>query len=397
LNSSRRSAWTCGALLILAWLPASADNGPDGFVARLEALALIQTLNAELLSHDSATSTLEHWCDLHRLASPARIVATRVRDVDKTPTAEQRRELAVAPTELLRYRRVKLMCGEKVLSEADNWYVPGRLTSAMNEQLDTTDIPFGRVVQALHFQRRTLSSTVLWLPLPEAWEMSPAPQDMARPVLNAPRELLQHRALLTLPDGTPFSEVVETYTAEILDFPRAAPGAPTPTAAALIAHYDMQPVPQEGIWFARTYLSEDHVAGAALPLRYAGREHAAGNAIVAIATHRDFSALHRLLSDETWHFYSGAPLEMLLLYPDGRGRKLTLGADVLAGEVRQVTVPHGVWQGATPRGDAPDSYSFFGTQLSPGFEYADFEPGDRYELRHRYPDFAAEIARLTRK
>src|ERR1700686_1008372 len=87
---------------------------PDSFLARLEALALLQTLNADLLSHDSATLTLEHWCDSHRLASPARIVAVRVPDGEKPVSPEQRRELGVAPAEPIRYRRVRLRCGTVV-------------------------------------------------------------------------------------------------------------------------------------------------------------------------------------------------------------------------------------------------------------------------------------------
>ena len=199
--------------------PARMRPWPDSFVARVEALALLQTLNAELLSHDSATLTLEHWCDVHHLASPPRIVAARVPGIDKAPSAEQRRELGVAPTDPVRYRRVKLLCGAVMLSEADNWYVPGRLTPEMNKLLDTTDVPFGRVVQPLHFQRHTLSATLLWRPLPDGWEMSPiAPRDGAGDLFIPPK-LLEHRAVLTLPDGTPFSEVVETYTENILGFP----------------------------------------------------------------------------------------------------------------------------------------------------------------------------------
>src|SRR3981081_987304 len=110
-------------------------NWTGSFVARVEALAVLQTLNADLLSHDSATLTLERWCDVHRLASPPRIVALRVPDIDKSPTPEQRRELGISPTASVRYRRVKLMCGAVVLSEADNWYVPGRLTPEMNRLL----------------------------------------------------------------------------------------------------------------------------------------------------------------------------------------------------------------------------------------------------------------------
>ena len=221
---------TCGAMLLWS-LPVWADDSmrarapawPDTFIARLEALALLQTLNADLLSRDSATFTLEHWCDVHRLASPARIVAARVPDMDKPPSLEQRRELGVTPAEPIRYRRVKLLCGATVLSEADNWYVPGRLPPEMNRLLDTTDVPFGRVVQALHFQRHTLSSKLLWFPLPEGWEMNAIAASDGAAVLNMPPKLLEHRAVLTLPDGAPFSEVVETYTADVLAFPVPRP------------------------------------------------------------------------------------------------------------------------------------------------------------------------------
>jgi predicted cupin superfamily sugar epimerase/mannose-6-phosphate isomerase-like protein (cupin superfamily) len=158
----------------------------------------------------------------------------------------------------------------------------------------------------------------------------------------------------------------------------------------------MQRIAREGAWFSVSYVSEDQIDGYALPKRYAGSPHAAGSAILAVATRRDFSALHRLRSDEVWHFYGGAPLDMLLLYPDGHGRRVRLGPDVSAGEIPQVTVPRGVWQGAMPHGAAPAAYSFFGTQLAPAFDYADFEIGYRDELVRAYPAFARDIGRLTR-
>ncbi len=200
---------------------ARADGGAawrDSFTARVEALALIETLNADLLSHDSATLTLDNWCKAHRLASPAAIVADRARDADRPATPELRQLLRVGESEPVRYRRVRLRCGGHVLSEADNWYVPARLTPEMNRALDTTDIAFGRAVLALRFQRRTLSSTLLWSPLPEGWEMA-RPATAADGPLIFPHAVLEHRAVLTLPDGTPFSAVVETYTGEILAFP----------------------------------------------------------------------------------------------------------------------------------------------------------------------------------
>jgi len=137
----------CASTVCQGAPPAPAPDWTGSFLARVETLAVLQTFNAELLSHDSATLTLERWCDVHRLASPPRIVASRVRDIDKPPTPEQRRELGVAATDAVRYRRVRLMCGTLVLSEADNWYVPGRLTPEMNQLLDTTDSPFGVVVR----------------------------------------------------------------------------------------------------------------------------------------------------------------------------------------------------------------------------------------------------------
>jgi predicted cupin superfamily sugar epimerase/quercetin dioxygenase-like cupin family protein len=172
--------------------------------------------------------------------------------------------------------------------------------------------------------------------------------------------------------------------------------APPGEAARLIAHFAMQRIPQEGAWFSPSYASTDEIAGGALPPRYAGRAHAAGSAIFAVATRRDFSALHRLQSDEVWHFYGGAPLDMLLLYPDGGGRRVRLGPRIAAGEIPQFTVPHGVWVGAAPHGSARAAYSFFGTQLAPAFDYADFAIGYRDALTQRYPAFALDIARLTR-
>ena len=107
----RRTLLMC---LVLLWPigPGSADDGvrkqvtpwPDRFVSRLTALALLQTLNADLLSHDSATLTLERWCDTHHMASPARIVAERVKGADKQPTAEQLQLLGVSTSDAVGYR-----------------------------------------------------------------------------------------------------------------------------------------------------------------------------------------------------------------------------------------------------------------------------------------------------
>jgi chorismate-pyruvate lyase len=205
--------------LVFAGPVVADDVWRDSYTTRLEALAVLQTLNADLLSHDSATLTLDRWCESHRLASPARVVAERVKDVEKAANAEQREVLKVSASEPVRYRRVRLRCGNRVLSEADNWYVPARLTPEMNQALDTSDIAFGRAVQALQFRRRTFSATLLWSPLPEGWEMGASAQIGKASPLPIPSHVLQHRAVLTLPDGTPISTVTESYTSQVLAFP----------------------------------------------------------------------------------------------------------------------------------------------------------------------------------
>lgn len=131
-------------------------------LAALRAAALVHALNADLLRNPSATLMLDRWCAEHHLApSGSKIVAQRVRGEDKPADSSVRAVLHVGPEEPVVYRRVRLKCGEHVLSEADNWYVPAPLTPDMNRTLDTTDTSFGRVVAPLHFRRETLSAK-LW-------------------------------------------------------------------------------------------------------------------------------------------------------------------------------------------------------------------------------------------
>jgi len=228
VRTAREIPGACVAFALLSIAVARAEEGaplhvawwPDTPVARVEALALLESLNADLLSNDSATLTLDRWCEAHKMAVPAKIVAERVQGSDKTPTDDIRQLLGLSATDPVRYRHVRLHCGEHVLSEADNWYVPARLTPEMNQLLDTTDTAFGRAVQALHFHRRTLSAQLLWSPLPQGWEMGASLPAAATGPLQIPAQIIQHRAILALPDGTPFSVVIETYTSEVLAFPK---------------------------------------------------------------------------------------------------------------------------------------------------------------------------------
>jgi hypothetical protein len=213
--------FVAGAALLLAVAPAVSARGdwPDTPLARTQALAELQTLNAALLSHPSATLTLERWCGAHQMAAPAKIVAHRVQGADKPLPPDGRALLGIGPHEPVRYRRVQLACGHVVLSDADNWYVPSRLTAAMNRQLDSTDVPFGKVVQPLHFRRQTLSAELLWSPLPPGWDSGAALPPADNQPLAIPAHVLQHRALLYTQDNRPFSLVVESYTGDVLVHP----------------------------------------------------------------------------------------------------------------------------------------------------------------------------------
>lgn len=218
-----------GALLIrLAILSTSvagaagAPSWTDTPTARLEALALIQTLNARILSSSSATLTLESWCRDHALADPAVIVARRMDNTADIATDPPRRDLQVATREKVRYRRVALTCGDHVLSIAENWYVPSRLTAQMNRLLETTQAPFGKVVQPLSPHRETIAVQLLWLPLPDGWELAQSPgTDALQPgqPLELPPGLFAHLAILYTPSHQPIAEVNEVYQRDLLAFP----------------------------------------------------------------------------------------------------------------------------------------------------------------------------------
>lgn len=170
--------------------------------ARPETERLIETLSARLLSSHSATAVLEAWCAERGLADDPRLVAVRVAGPDKPLSLAQRERLAVGPDEPVRYRRVRLTCGAHVLSEADNWYVPARLSPEMNAVLDTTQTPFGRVVHPLKPTRRNLGIVTLWNP---GQAPVPGPSD----------RLFSVEAVLST-GGVPFCEVAETYTGAVL-------------------------------------------------------------------------------------------------------------------------------------------------------------------------------------
>jgi uncharacterized protein len=148
----------------------------------------------------------------------------------------------------------------------------------------------------------------------------------------------------------------------------------------------------EGGYFAETYRAREILpAGAIGPSWPEPRSLA--TAIYYLLSPETFSAIHRLRADEVFHFYLGDPVEMLQLLPGGGGRVVTLGTDLAAGMRPQVVVPAGVWQGARliPGGNV----ALLGTTVSPGFDFEDFELGEREALIAGYPEFRERILALT--
>jgi hypothetical protein len=165
------------------------------------------------------------------------------------------------------------------------------------------------------------------------------------------------------------------------------------TAEELKQLLGLRPLPVEGGYFAETYRSGETIPAAALPARY-GAVRSAGTAIYFLLTPDTFSALHRLKSDEIYHFYFGDAVELLMLRPDGSGEVVTLGTGLAAGERPQVIVPQGVWQGSRLRGSG--RVALMGTTMSPGWDEADFELGTREKLAREFPKFREWIEALTR-
>ena len=157
---------------------------------------------------------------------------------------------------------------------------------------------------------------------------------------------------------------------------------------------NLRPHPAEGGFFAETYRSETEL----LPGTIVAGGHAAAlplaTAIYYLLTPGTFSEIHRLPSDEIFHFYLGDPVEMLQLFPGGNGVTVRLGVNIVGGERPQVIVPKGVWQGSrlAPSGQ----FALLGTTMSPGFDYAGYCAGNRAELLREYPQFREAILALTR-
>ena len=163
-------------------------------------------------------------------------------------------------------------------------------------------------------------------------------------------------------------------------------------AEQIIRILGLEPLPQEGGLYRETYRSDGTIPREALPECYDG-DRCYGTAIYYLLTAGVCSRLHRLRSDEIFHFHLGDPVEMLQLHPDGTSRVVLIGTDLAAGQRPQVVVPAGTWQGAVLREGG--EFALLSVTVAPGFEFADYEPADAEALIARYGDRAEWIRRLT--
>ncbi len=167
------------------------------------------------------------------------------------------------------------------------------------------------------------------------------------------------------------------------------------TVAEIIKQLHLEPLPEEGGFFRRTYQSSESIPNGILPRKYQ-QDLALGTAIYALFTPTEFSAMHRLDTDEIYHFYGGDPLEMLLLHPNGSGERFILGTDFQSGMQPQKVVAKDVWQGSRSLPGGKYGYALIGTTMAPGYEHQGFALGHRKSLVRQYPGYADLINELTR-
>ena len=164
------------------------------------------------------------------------------------------------------------------------------------------------------------------------------------------------------------------------------------TIDEIVAHYQMLPHP-EGGYYKETYRSAEWIPQHGLPNRFEGNRYF-GTAIYFLLDQGNFSAFHRIKSDETWHFYAGQALEIFVLQDNGELQIIQLGNQIQQGETFQATVPAGAWFASRP--GPHTSFSLVGCTVAPGFDFADFELAKAEELVKLFPQHASMIRELCR-
>ena len=163
-------------------------------------------------------------------------------------------------------------------------------------------------------------------------------------------------------------------------------------ASYWIDKLELQP-PPDGGYFRQTYRAETMIPRAALAAGSAG-DRAASTAIYFLLEGNNFSAFHRLHSDEIWHFYAGSPLLVHVIDPRGNYSYLRLGSDPESKQVFQALVRAGCWFASHV--EDWKSWALVGCTVAPGFDFADFEMAKRETLLQEHPQHREIINRLTR-
>ena len=164
-------------------------------------------------------------------------------------------------------------------------------------------------------------------------------------------------------------------------------------ASYWIDKYALSPHP-EGGYYAETYRASESVPQQSLPSRFGGDRSFSTGIYFLLETH-NFSAFHRIKSDEMWHFYAGEALEIFVIHEEqGEMRVIKLGDDPEKGETFQAVVPAGAWFASRPAQGS--TYALVGCTVAPGFDFADFEMAEREALQMQFPEFKQIIQELTR-
>jgi uncharacterized protein len=165
-----------------------------------------------------------------------------------------------------------------------------------------------------------------------------------------------------------------------------------PSVQQLIKEFDLLPHP-EGGYYKETYRSAEMIPATALSERFPANRNLS-TAIYFLLEQGNFSAFHRIKSDECWHFYAGDALFVHIIHLNGELETVAIGNDISKGQKFQHVVPAGCWFASEP---APGSiFSFVGCTVSPGFDFADFELAEADTLIKEYPEHELLIKRLCR-
>ncbi len=162
--------------------------------------------------------------------------------------------------------------------------------------------------------------------------------------------------------------------------------------AQYITNLNLQPHP-EGGYFKETYRAAESIPAEALPTRFSGNR-SFSTAIYYLLQQGDYSAFHRINSDECWHFYAGQTLLIHIIENNGKYHVVKLGADINASETFQFVVPAAAWFAAEPAKNS--MFALVGCTVAPGFDFADFEMADKQFLLSAFPQHSNIITRLCR-